>query len=183
MARYPITNAQYQCFIDDEGYETDAWWEGLADRPKLARPRWDYPNHPRETVSWYESIAFSRWLDARLRAAGSVPDGSQVRLPTDQEWEKAARGKDGRGYPWGEGYQRERANIKEIDQLDQTSAVGIYPQGASPCGAFDMAGNVWEWCLNSSDKRTDTSSAGDAARVLCGGSWVDHSLLCGCADR
>ena len=71
IARYPVTNAQYQTFIDDGGYQTDAWWEGLAERPEPARGIWTDPNAPRETVSWYEAMAYSRWLDARLREKGT----------------------------------------------------------------------------------------------------------------
>jgi hypothetical protein len=63
IARYPLTNAQYQTFIDDGGYETDAWWEGMAERVEPARGSWTDPNQPRETVSWYEAMAYSRWLE------------------------------------------------------------------------------------------------------------------------
>ena len=149
-----MTNAQFQCFIDDSGYEADKWWIDL-ERQSPERPRWDYGNHPREMVSWYKATAFCRWLTARLRAAGKLSSNEEVRLPTELQWERAARGTDVREYPWGEGYQPGCANIDETDKnggpyyLRQTSAVGIYPQSASPCGALDMAGNVWEWCLNS----------------------------------
>lgn len=163
-----------KAFISSTLEETDAWWGGLADRPELARPRWDYPNHPRETVSWYEAIAFSRWLDARLRASGSLWDGWKIRLPTEHEWEEAARGKDGREFPWGDIYESGWTNIDETWRADnagpyrvgQTSAVGIYPNGASPFGALDMAGNVWEWCLNK-----------------CGGSWNRPRAPARCASR
>ena len=148
IARYPVTNAQYQAFIDDGGYETDAWWDGLAERPEPARGSWTDPNQPRETVCWYEAMAYARWLDARLRERGLLPEGRAVRLPTEEEWEKAARGHDGREFPWGE-FASGRASIDEIgnagpQNLGQTSAVGLYPAGVSPCGALDMAGNVWE---------------------------------------
>ncbi len=102
IARYPVTNAQYQAFVDEGGYETDAWWEGLAERMEPARGFWTDPNQPRETVSWYEAMAYARWLDARLRERGLVPEGRAVRLPTEEEWEKAARGHYGREFPWGE---------------------------------------------------------------------------------
>jgi hypothetical protein len=79
IARYPITNAQFDCFAKDHGYETEAWWEGLTQRPDPARPDWNYSNHPRETVSWHEAMAFCRWLNARLRAQGGLPAGWVVR--------------------------------------------------------------------------------------------------------
>jgi formylglycine-generating enzyme required for sulfatase activity len=185
IARYPITNSQYQCFIDAGGYDAPEWWEGLAGHPAPRCPQWDYPNHPRETVSWYESVAFSRWLDARLRANGALPPGWEVRPPTEQEWEKAARGTDGREYPWGE-YADGRANVDESasggpNNLRRTSAVGIYPNGASPFGVPDMAGNVWEWCLNKSNKPIDHSLDGIDSRVRRGGSWYGDRRLCRCA--
>jgi hypothetical protein len=184
IARYPITNAQFQCFIDDKGYESDDWWEGL-DRPAPERPRWAYANHPRETASWYEAVAFCRWLDVKLRARGDVAQEWKVRLPTEQEWEKAARGIDGREFPWGK-FESGRANLDESlgeegpFRLGQTSAVGIYPQGVSPHGALDMAGNVWEWCADEYDQ-TDRSE--ERPRVLRGGSWYRYRLDCRAAYR
>lgn len=180
IARYPITNAQFQCFIDDHGYETGEWWEGL-ERVAPERPRWNYANHPRETVSWYEATAFCRWLDAKLRAKGELPEEWQVRLPTEQEWEKAARGTDGREYPWPGPFQDGLANIRETESpLEQTSAVGIYPRGASPCGALDMAGNVWEWCASQYDAKDRSKNA---RRVLRGGSWRYNRGDARCASR
>jgi formylglycine-generating enzyme required for sulfatase activity len=186
IAIYPITNAQYQCFSDDKGYELDEWWQGLADRPDPARPRWDYPNHPRETVSWYEATAFCRWLTERLREKGRLKEGWMARLPTEQEWERAARGADGREFPWGKEFQSGYANIDETwgeegpYHVGQTTAAGIYPQGASPTDALDMAGNVWEWCFNPYDPE-DTSA--DGPRVLRGGSWDGYRDLARCAFR
>ena len=189
IARYPITNAQFQAFIDHPGgYAADLWWEGLARFDAPGSSGWKYSNHPRETVSWYEATAFGRWLDARLRERGALTDGSQVRLPTEQEWEKAARGTDGREHPWGD-FKSGHANIDETYgnagpyYLQQTSAVGVYPLGASPSGAIDMAGNVWEWCLNKYNKPTDMSPEATDARVLRGGSWYGSRSGCRCASR
>lgn len=184
IARYPVTNAQFQCFIDDGAYANDAWWSGL-ERPAPAVPRWNIPNHPRETLSWHEATAFCRWLDARLRAAGKLPADCCVRLPKEQEWERAARGSDGFEYPWGDKFESARANVDETwaeagtHNLQQTSAVGIYPTGKSPCHALDMAGNVWEWC----DDLYDTKEGADSPRVLRGGSWILSYRYCRCALR
>jgi formylglycine-generating enzyme required for sulfatase activity len=174
IARYPITNAQFQCFIDDGGFERDEWWRWPAQRRPPEKPRWSHPNHPRETVSWFDARAFCAWLESRLRARGDLSGTSSLRLPTEEEWEKAARGQDGRAYPWGETYDSGRANIDETFgnagpyYLRQTSAVGVYPQGVSPYGVDDMAGNVWEWCDDAADMRGGREKS---RRVLRGGSW------------
>jgi formylglycine-generating enzyme required for sulfatase activity len=184
MAKYPVTNAQYQCFIDDGGYADDRWWRDLK-RPEPARPRWPQGNRPRTDVDWYEAVAFCRWLTARL----GLPEDS-IRLPTDLEWEKAARGEQGLAYPWGAEYRSGFANVDETDRygidqrkagpwfLDQTTAVGVYPHGRSPYGVEDLAGTVWEWCLNKRDDvdavAADTSGA---ARALRGGFWVSLPRL------
>lgn len=182
IARYPITHCQFRCFIDDpQGYADPRWWEGLAERfERAAEPDWDYANHPREHVSWFEAMAFCHWLSRAL--------GCEIRLPSEQEWEKAARGADGREFPWGE-FAPGHANIDErwggegTHYLGFTSAVGIYPQGASPCGALDMAGNVWEWCLNRYDEPMETDPGSDAGRVVRGGSWDFDRGIARCAFR
>lgn len=174
IARYPVTNAQFQCFIDDGGFDEEAWWRWPRQRRPPATPSWPHVNHPRETASWFDAMAFCAWLEARLRARGKLPDGWSVRLPTEQQWEKAARGTDGREYPWGEQYESGCANIDEtFDKvgpyyLRQTSAVGMYPAGASPYKVYDMAGNVWEWCLDAVGGQADSD---EVRRVVRGGSW------------
>jgi formylglycine-generating enzyme required for sulfatase activity len=166
-----VTNAQYQAFIDDRGYEDDRWWVGLPKHiEKPWDPAWSEPNRPRERVTWYEAVAYTRWLSARL--------GLEITLPTEFQWEKAARGEDGREYPWGDGYRAGHANVNEGNiegshYLGQTTAVGLYPQGASPYGVLDLSGNVWEWCLNKLGSPEETDLAGQDARVLRGGSWVN----------
>ena len=189
IARYPVTNAQYQCFIDDGGYADGRWWVGLAGHPASERGFWNTPNHPRETVSWYEAVAYTRWLTAKLHEYGLLPEAMTVRLPTEQEWEKAARGDDGREYPWGDGFQSGHANINETwgnvgtFDLGQTTAVGIYPKDTLPYGLLDMAGNVWQWCLNEYRQPERTGTEGDERRVLRGGSWYLNQDLARCAYR
>jgi formylglycine-generating enzyme required for sulfatase activity len=172
IAKYPVTNAQYQCFIDDGGYDEPDWWtdlEHLAPEPS----RWPQGNRPRTNLSWYECVAFCRWLNARLGLAGD-----SIRLPTELEWERAARGTDGRAYPWGDDYRSGLANVDEAIaeagpwSLKQTTAVGVYPHGGTPEGIDDLAGNVWEWCLNKQDG-LDTLAPDTigAPRALRGGSW------------
>jgi hypothetical protein len=139
IGRYPVTNAQFDAFIQDRGYEDDRWWRSLGERIRAPEtPGWSLGNHPRETVSWYEAMAFCAWLSQRL--------GYKVTLPTEVQWEKATRGKDGQIFPWGLKLQKGAANTVEAG-IRHTTAVGIFPQDRSPYGVMDLAGNVWEWCL------------------------------------
>ncbi len=189
ISRYPVTNDQFQAFIDAGGYgesdgvfksvggffnqaatQKEGWWAKL-NKPKPKKSTWSQGNRPRTDIDWYEAVAFTRWLTAQL--------GYEVRLPTEQEWEKAARGTQGLIYPWGQDYRLGYANINETRNkagewyLSQTTAVGIYPQGMSPYEVMDLTGNVWEWCLNKYDHpeiiKPDKS---DDSRVLRGCSWI-----------
>ncbi|AEJ00624.1 Sulphatase-modifying factor protein [Nitrosomonas sp. Is79A3] len=173
IARYPITHAQFQAFIDAGGYQDDHWWQGWQGWQVLherldapASPDWSEPNAPRETVSWYEAIAFCRWLSDRR--------GFMVSLPTEQQWERAARGTQGLNYPWGNEFQKDFSNCEF--NLGRTSAVGLYSHAASPDGVLDMAGNVWEWCLNEYDMSENCQLSGNEARVLRGGSWFYYPV-------
>ncbi|MBX3066582.1 MAG: SUMF1/EgtB/PvdO family nonheme iron enzyme [Anaerolineae bacterium] len=176
IAKYPLTYKQFQTFLDaEDGFVADRWWQGLAKRETQPfEQRWKFDNHPRECVSWYDSVAFTRWLSAKL--------GYSVSLPSEAQWEKAARGVDGRAYPWGDDYRSGSANIDETKDnigsyaLLQTSAVGIYPQGVSPYGVLDMAGNVWEWCLDDYEARSSEDLGSANARVLHGGAWCDQHI-------
>ena len=176
IARYPVTNMQFQAFVEAaEGYRNAAWWADLK-REEPTAPHWSEANAPRETVSWYEAVAFGRWLSERL--------GYRVRLPTEFEWQQAATGGEvSRSYPWGPAWEVSRCNSEESG-LNRPTAVGLYPQGTWPGRPLDMAGNVWEWCLNKYHKprhrRIDES--GDW-RVVRGGSWDGSSDHCRAAYR
>jgi len=169
-----ITYAQFQCFIDaPDGWANPTWWQGLAataeHRAQAGEQRWPIANRPRERVSWLDAMAFCRWLSQRL--------GFEVTLPTEQQWERAARWAQGLVYPWGNDYKVGFANIDEqnnkvgANYLRSTSAVGMYPQGASSEGVLDMCGNVWEWCLNEYSNPKNIQAEGDNKRVVRGGSW------------
>jgi formylglycine-generating enzyme required for sulfatase activity len=147
IAKYPVTNAQFEAFVRDGGY-TERWhhcWTKAGWRwrtkdnvtgPRKFGVNFDRANHPVVGVSWYEAVAFCKWLSEKL--------GQAVMLPSEAQWEKAARGTDGRRYPWGQQITVEHANYLETF-LHATSAVGIFPLGKSPYGVLDMAGNVNEW--------------------------------------
>lgn len=175
IARYPITAGQYRAFVEaEDGWRDSQWWgddlyrDPEGDSYDFGR----YGNHPAANVSWFDALAFCRWLTRRLDL--------DVRLLDEWEWQQAATGGDpARIFPWGADWDSKeephRANTFE-SRLGSITAVGMYPAGTSPTGAHDMAGTVWEWCLNKHDKPDLTDSRSDdfALRVLRGGSWLNY---------
>jgi formylglycine-generating enzyme required for sulfatase activity len=174
IGKYPVTNGQYRRFIDAGGYAErgEHFWspEGLEWRrgAKRSEPEhWDDArlnalNQPVVGVTSYEAAAYCSWLTEHLRSTGEIGRGEVVRLPKKSEWEYAARGGDGRTWPWGNEWDPARANTAE-SQVGRITPVGIYPDGASPFGVLDMAGSVSEWC----DDETENSRH----RLLRGGAW------------
>ncbi len=191
MARFPVTWLQFQSFIEHpNGYENDEWWQSLdvdEDDRKIEAARWPIPNHPRDTINWFQCLAFCRWLNN----VNKLGDDQLISLPTEWEWQYVASNGDIKKflYPWGENYQPGYANINETlgevgsSNLKLTTAVGVYPQ--SETGLADLPGNIWEWCLNQvEDKKNDNISiAGMAARALRGGSWYNFSEYASSACR
>lgn len=190
ISMYPITNVQYMVFVHDGGYTeqwrdcwTEAGWQWRSDEniigPTKYGSAYDLPNHPVVGVSWYEAMAFCKWLGMKL--------GRLVMLPSEAQWEKAARGTDGRCYPWGLDLTSEHANYDATD-IDTTSSVGIFPKGESLYHPLDMVGNVWEWTSSTfkaypykaDNGREDPVTVG--YRVVRGGSFVDllHYVRCAC---
>ena len=129
LAKTPVTNAQYAAFVQATGYYQPYHWEGGG----TSRGKED---HPVVYVSWYDAVAYCNWL--------AEVTGKPYCLPSEAEWEKGARGSDGRIYPWGNQWDAERCNSKEGTKGD-TTPVWAYPQGVSPYGLLDMAGNMCEW--------------------------------------
>jgi formylglycine-generating enzyme required for sulfatase activity len=193
IGKFPITNAQYAAFVEAYGYRerrywTEAgWqWKGGRTEPETYGGVFNLPNHPVVAVSWYEAVAFCRWLTERLHENGQIAPNQEVMLPTEAQWEKASRGTDGRIYPWGDEPDPDKANYDDTG-IRATSAVGCFPGGASPYDALDMSGNVWEWCLTkwrgSYEEPADESPEGDVPRVVRGGSWFDDQGRVRCAYR
>ena len=194
IARYPVTVAQWQVFGEDARYTVD---------PRSLR---GLPNHPVVWISWHDALQYCEWLTVQLRSWEGTPEPLatllrehrwQVTLPSEAEWEKAARGQDGRRYPWGEEFDPNRANIGGI--LRTTSAVGCFPGGASPYGVHDLSGNVWEWTRSLLEKadgegrfsypylltdgRENLSASRDIFRVLRGGAVFALQKNARCAAR
>ena len=173
LSTYLVTHAQYQAFVDaDDGYNNPIWWQGFPEQLEpLKMASIALANSPRNKVSWYQSVAFTRWLDARLRQAQLLPDKHlQVRLPTEWEWQWAARnGREARVFPWGD-WRAGVANSREAG-LGRPTAVGMYPHGAAACKALDMTGNLREWCANNFDDQNVNYDI--SIKVLRGGSFSD----------
>jgi formylglycine-generating enzyme required for sulfatase activity len=177
IAKYPVTWIQYRSFLDaEDGYRKKGWWKGLAEREdKPGEQLRKLDNHPAENVSWYDAVAFCRWLTEKL--------GCEVRLPMEWEWQQAGTSGDpANEYPWGPEWVSNKANTSESG-LSRTTAVGMYPQGASPIGALDMCGNVWEWCLNEHGNPKQAEVSGKESRAVRGGCWYGGRDYARCAYR
>jgi formylglycine-generating enzyme required for sulfatase activity len=265
VGQFPVTNAEYACFIEAGGYRDDRYWDtprGLAwlqgeleseasedwlqwwrylkedptrleaqrlkgwspqqiaawenliamseekfqevlrsrvvERPRDRPAYWDdarfnNPAQPVVGITWYEAMAYCHWLNAQWQAADAscrrpLQEGEVLRLPTEAEWERTARGSKGSRYAWGNGWAADRANTLETHLL-RSSPVGVYPRGAAACGVHDLSGNVWEWTqslyqpypIRMGDGRNDLEKAGP--RVVRGGSWFVDQWVARCAYR
>lgn len=199
IARYLITYAQFQVFVEaEDGFQRDKWWAGMPKeyhREELSTPPSQGTNYPRGSVSWYQSVAFCRWLSARYQEhslfepfqtqhSGLSTQELEIRLPLEWEWQWAAQGgAEARSYPWGEWDRYPRANTTEAGIGNRSTAVGMYPHGVAACGALDMAGNLWEWCLNDYDNPRIIDYGNVESKVLRGGSVDSYLHNATCAFR
>ncbi len=184
IARYPITAAQYRAFLEaEDGWRNQVWWADdlYRDPDGDSYDPGRFGNHPAVYVRWFDALAFCRWLSRRLDVT--------VNLPDEWAWQQAATGGDaGNVFPWGADWdpktEPHRANTFE-SRLGGATAVGVYPAGAVPEGARDLAGTVWEWCLNKYDRPDLTVSLTDdfETRVVRGGSWYSIRDYARCAYR
>lgn len=180
---YPVTNARFREFVAGGGYETERWWSAQGwrwrEENRIMQPgywedeKWNADDHPVVGVSWYEADAYTRWANKAL--------------PTEQQWERAARGTDGREYPWEGDFDSNLCNTDESG-LGRTSRVDRYPDGVSPAGCYDMAGNVWEWTRTVYKSREEAEDfepdvGPEQAPVLKGGSWDVIAVDARCAYR
>jgi formylglycine-generating enzyme required for sulfatase activity len=224
IGKYLVTNAEYRCFYEQGGYNTKAeWWsedgrkwrtgawepdfswlpnedlkkqwkDWLAQRPVSRRdcpfywddPKWNGANLPVVGITWFEMEAYCNWLTHVAE--------KYFRLPTEAEWEHAARGTEELLWAWGNEWDSDKANTDEAEKkIAGTSPVGLYPHGASSYGIEDMSGNVWEWCsdwYSEDEYRNRKDGIQDPrgpekgrARVVRGGSWNDNRNLARCSYR
>ncbi len=207
IGKYKVTNAEFKKFVDDNGYENSEYWSagGFGEYGEIPR-HWNSErfkgggitgnaNFPVVGVSWFEAMAYCSWLSEKT--------GKVYRLPTEAEWEKAARGTDSRRFAWGNDINGHYANFEFSDDPFERglTPVGYYDgsvhgeyrtnSNKSPYGAFDMVGNVWEWCLDwYASRYYDVSPENDpkgpdtgSSRVLRAGGWVDSAYYQRCANR
>lgn len=168
MSKFPVTNAQFAIFASAaDGYRNPRWWDFTEQalrwfnlRKGTAESGFSGDALPRENVNWYEAMAFAKWLANML--------GMKITLPTIAQWQRAAKGDDDRYFPWGDEYNEENCNTLETG-LKATTPVDRYHKGASPYGVYDMAGNVWEWTLNTA---AAAETGRDFRRAVAGGSYV-----------
>jgi len=188
IGHYPVTNGQYRRFVEASQRE---WYSEDCRRPERA-------NCPAVGMTWHDARAYCTWLTDIWREEGKINAKEEVRLPTETEWEKAARSTDGRVFPWGNKWDETRGNTSESG-IGRTCAVGMYPDGASPFGVLDMAGNIWEWTISlwgkdlmnpeykypydPADGRENLEADDEIRRVLRGGSWVNYQGSARCSSR
>ena len=148
IAKYPITYSQYEAFVEDSGYSnrifwTKAGWEWKSTKlhPEIYwnKEGWHISNHPVVGLTWFEAFAYTKWLTQKL--------GYKIRLPTEAEIQKAARGTDGRLFPYGNSFDYTKGNTRETG-IGRTTPVGLFIDSLSPYGVYDMSGNIFEWSLS-----------------------------------
>lgn len=180
----PITNSQYRLFVQATNHRFPRFWEN-------GRPLKGMESHPVVGLDWPDVLAYCAWL--------SLVTGKNVTLPSEAEWEKAARGDhDKRIYPWGNEIGLNRCNYRELG-LETTTPVGIFIDGISPYGCLDMVGNVYEWTrtiwgktsnqpdfiypYTPTDGREDLAAENSILRVIRGGSFRGHKDRVQCTYR
>ncbi|MEI8019053.1 MAG: SUMF1/EgtB/PvdO family nonheme iron enzyme [Schlesneria sp.] len=173
-----MTVSEFLLFIENKGYESNVFWKsggfGLFDEPEGWADQLAHKNRPVVGVSWFEAMAFCDW--------------AAIRLPTESEWERVARGSSARKYPWGS-EPPDTTHLNSDMKIGSPTPVGIFPVGATNDGVEDMAGNVWEWCCDCDGPYSEypqinpTGPISGDSKILRGGSWESNSRLARSAFR
>jgi formylglycine-generating enzyme required for sulfatase activity len=180
----PVTNNQYSIFLEDTNYKRPMYWDALE---------FNDSKQPIVGINWHDAIAFCEWL--------SKKSGLKYDLPSEAQWEYAARGTDGRRYPWGDEEPDDTRALfvgsvfpKGTNKISRTAPVGSFPDGMGPFGTLDQAGNVWEWCKDTWDEDayydrdkkevTDPITEGsNEYKVIRGGCFLSYNVSMRCASR
>ena len=197
MSKYLITYTQFQEFlIEKDGFTNDLWWQNMLHeffKQKVQVQQQKYYNYPRDSVSWYQAVAFTRWLTQCFKGHSffsenepnttfTVNQNLEIRLPTEWEWQHAATsGSLINQYPWGNQWDDRLANTSDSG-IGRSTAVGMYPMGSTALGLQDMAGNLWEWCINDHDDMKINIGSNDH-KTLRGGSFNSKPYYTDCSTR
>jgi len=180
ISKFPVTVYDYDKFLKDDGYQEQKCWTeggyGLWKRPDEWDAQASYPNRPVVGISWLEAMAYCQWK------------GFGVCLPTEAQWERAARGIEGRTFPWGEESPHPSLLNYLGADLNHVTPVGFYPKGSTPDGIYDLAGNIFEWCLDlygnfpgkfkeRNGERISTRHVYEKHRTVRGGSFHNMDFL------
>jgi formylglycine-generating enzyme required for sulfatase activity len=176
IGKYPLTNIEYQAFVEETGHVPPRHWDGT-------NPPEEKGDHPVVNVTWQDAVDYCDWLSKKT--------GKAYGMPSEAEWEKAARGENGSIYPWGDEFDPAKSNTSEAGHGSTTPVGQFSPQGDSPYGCADMAGNVWEWTRSQyrpypydpKDGREELDAPQDTHRVLRGGSFDVDRRFARCASR
>ncbi|GAB5492470.1 MAG: formylglycine-generating enzyme family protein [Phototrophicaceae bacterium] len=177
IAKYPVTNKQFNQFIEASAYDNQQWWTEQGWQTKQAQgwiePAYWHNNdlnsarQPVVGISWYEAIAFCLWA--------SAVSNKNILLPTETQWQYASQGEDGRNYPWGNDWHSANCHNSvdvDLEETGVTVAVNQFEgKGDSPFGVVGMSGNIWEWCLTDYTDLSNDMNTEARLRVFKGGSW------------
>lgn len=215
--RLPVTNRDFQQFVNETGYVTlseKIGWAyvfvpGVDEWQKIEGADWQHPtgpdsritellDHPVVSTGFFDAVAYIDWLNQKF--GGELPEGYRFSLPTEVEWEKAARGPDGRRYPWGDEFNGLGCWYESWEQVGTMPVGSFSPEGDSPYGCADMAGNTWDWTTTlwgperytrlfkypyrMDDGREDQVAGRDYFHIIRGGSFKNSpdALRCACRD-
>jgi formylglycine-generating enzyme required for sulfatase activity len=179
IGKFPVTVQEYADFMAKGGYSARRYWReggfGQLQEPDEWERQKEHPNRPVVGVSWFEAAAYCAWAGGRL--------------PTEAEWERAARGPKGSRYPWGDEPSLDKSRANYAEAVGHTTPVGLYPKGNTTEGLCDMLGNVWEWCSDwfgeyeAASQENPVGPDSGKYRVVRGGLWYGDPVVVRVSSR